>query len=107
MLPNCEESCAAQLDFRSRLNEKLVLSVFVKEQRGLQEMAEAHQTRVQRVVEEMVQSLERDHIRNMQVTDLSHTRMTLCLPISRPDRLLFCAAGTHVQMQRRLLRSSL
>uniref|UniRef100_A0A3B3V0D5 Protein FAM136A n=1 Tax=Poecilia latipinna TaxID=48699 RepID=A0A3B3V0D5_9TELE len=42
-------------------------------------MAEAHQTRVQKVVEEMVQSLERDHIRNMQVR-------------------------THVQMQRRLLR---
>ncbi|XP_008422322.1 protein FAM136A [Poecilia reticulata] len=29
-------------------------------------MAEAHQTRVQKVVEEMVQSLERDNIRNMQ-----------------------------------------
>lgn len=30
-------------------------------------MAEAHQARVQVVVEEMVQSLERDHIRKMQV----------------------------------------
>lgn len=30
-------------------------------------MAEAHQTRVQNVVEEMVQSLEREHIRKMQV----------------------------------------
>lgn len=30
-------------------------------------MAEAHQTRMQTVVEEMVQSLERDHIRKMQV----------------------------------------
>lgn len=30
-------------------------------------MAEAHQARMQTVVEEMVQSLERDHIRKMQV----------------------------------------
>lgn len=30
-------------------------------------MAEAHQARMQNVVEEMVQSLERDHIRKMQV----------------------------------------
>lgn len=30
-------------------------------------MAEAHQTRVQNVVEEMVQSLEKEHIRKMQV----------------------------------------
>lgn len=30
-------------------------------------MAEAHQTRVSNMVEEMVQSLERDHIRKMQV----------------------------------------
>lgn len=32
-----------------------------------QKMAEAHQARMQNVVEEMVQSLERDHIRKMQV----------------------------------------
>lgn len=34
-------------------------------------MAEAQQTRVQHAVEEMVQSLERDHIRKMQVTALT------------------------------------
>lgn len=34
-------------------------------------MAEAHQARVQHAVEEMVQSLERDHIRKMQVTSLT------------------------------------
>lgn len=31
-------------------------------------MAEAHQARMQNVVEEMVQNLERDHIRKMQVS---------------------------------------
>uniref|UniRef100_A0A6Q2Y729 Protein FAM136A n=1 Tax=Esox lucius TaxID=8010 RepID=A0A6Q2Y729_ESOLU len=31
-------------------------------------MAEAHQARVQKTIEDMVQSLERDHIRKMQVT---------------------------------------
>uniref|UniRef100_A0A3Q2X3Q9 Protein FAM136A n=1 Tax=Haplochromis burtoni TaxID=8153 RepID=A0A3Q2X3Q9_HAPBU len=31
------------------------------------EMAEAHQARVQNVIEDMVQSLEKDHIRKMQV----------------------------------------
>jgi len=30
-------------------------------------MAEAHQARVQKAVEDMVQSLEREHIRKMQV----------------------------------------
>lgn len=30
-------------------------------------MAEAHQARVQNVIEDMVQSLEKDHIRKMQV----------------------------------------
>ena len=31
-------------------------------------MAEAHQARVQSVIEDMVQNLERDHIRKMQVS---------------------------------------
>lgn len=31
-------------------------------------MAEAHQARVQKTIEDMVQSLERDHIRKMQVS---------------------------------------
>lgn len=34
-------------------------------------MAEAHQARVQAAVEDMVQSLERNHIRKMQVGALS------------------------------------
>lgn len=65
-------------------------------------MAEAHQTRVQKVVEDMVQGLEKDHIRKMQVSDLTQTYMVLRLPTC-PNMLPFCAAGTHVQMQRRLL----
>lgn len=47
-------------------------------------MAEAHQARMQNEVEEMVQSLERDHIRKMQVKRSSYvaepsTHPTACL----------------------------
>ena len=34
-------------------------------------MSEEHQARIQTAVEDMVQSLEREHIRNMQVGDQS------------------------------------
>lgn len=47
-------------------------------------MAEAHQARMQTVVEDMVQSLEREHIRKMQVCVLSvdawGVHAVLCLP---------------------------
>lgn len=74
-------------------------------------MAEAHQARVHAVVEDMVQSLERDHIRVMQVGVLTVTTWTVhaVLYLSTIkhlyDALNVCvlAAGSHVQVQCRLL----
>lgn len=54
---------------RSGLGAKLVWVCLwrLAEWTGRPEMAEAHQARVQAAVEEMVQSLEKNHIRKMQV----------------------------------------
>lgn len=71
-------------------------------------MAEAHQARMQNVVEEMVQSLERDHIRKMQVG----VSVVFCYFIyysksfssnSLVRYVSYFPAGSHVQLQRRLL----
>lgn len=66
-------------------------------------MAEAHQARVSNVVEEMVQSLERDHIRKMQVDVI----FCVFYSFTEDDVLLMCvcvpAAGCDVQVQCRLL----
>lgn len=40
-------------------------------------MAEAHQARVQKTIEDMVQSLERDHIRKMQVSHYANEISTM------------------------------
>lgn len=71
---------------------------------GRTEMAEAHQARVQNVVEEMVQILERDNIRVMQAGVFICGNM-ICA--SRAHRVCMCvlAAGSHVQLQCRLLWS--
>lgn len=70
-------------------------------------MAEAHQARMQNEVEEMVQSLERDHIRKMQVKQTSavtDARASHCVSLT-----LSCvsASGSHVQLQRGLLQPEL
>lgn len=70
-------------------------------------MAEAHQARMQNEVEEMVQSLERDHIRKMQVKQTSavaDARVSHCVSLT-----LSCvsASGSHVQLQRGLLQPKL
>lgn len=76
-------------------------------------MAEAHQARMQNVVEEMVQSLERGHIRKMQV-GVSILFYYLYYGLSfffsnRPIRYVFyyLPAGSYVQLQRRMLQSPL
>lgn len=68
-------------------------------------MAEAHQARMQNVVEEMVQSLERDHIRKMQVGFLSVDTGSVPAAASCPSCLIcvLLPAGSHVQLQRRVL----
>lgn len=68
-------------------------------------MAEAHQARMQNAVEEMVQSLERDHIRKMQVS--IPLLFSYCMRCSTSSDLSSFAAGSHVQLQRRLLQSPL
>lgn len=85
------------------------------------EMAEAHQARMQKEVEDMVQSLERDHIRKMQVGVSHLQRLELCMlclhHMSHPSvsclsisclstyliSVCLMSAGSHVQLQRRLL----
>lgn len=69
-------------------------------------MAEAHQARMQNKVEEMVQSLERDHIRKMQVGSQVVCRAAASCP---SPACLTCvsAAGSHVQLQCGLLQSQL
>ncbi|MEQ2176383.1 hypothetical protein GOODEAATRI_027426 [Goodea atripinnis] len=65
LLPECQSPRNSRA--RSDSVCKLIVGVLVfKEAERPAEMAEAHQTRVQKVVEEMVQSLEKDHIRKMQ-----------------------------------------
>lgn len=66
-------------------------------------MAEAHQARMQNEVEEMVQTLERDHIRKMQVSvsfleSLNALAVSVCASL-----IFFFHVGSHVQMQCRLL----
>lgn len=66
-------------------------------------MAEAHQARLQNEVEEMVQSLERDHIRKMQVKRscvAADARTSDSVPLTLP---CFTATGSHVQLQCGLL----
>lgn len=73
-------------------------------------MAEAHQARMQNEVEEMVQSLERDHIRKMQVCVSNLWKGEPCMSLI-PHMSHLCvyvcvcvlAAGSHVQVQCRLL----
>lgn len=77
-------------------------------------MAEAHQARIRNVVEEMVQSLERDHIRKMQVgiSLLFCCYRCVCVCTYYPNLFFskslvhyvsYFPAGSHVQLQRRLL----
>lgn len=65
-------------------------------------MAEEHQARVSNVVEEMVQSLERDHIRKMQVDVIYHVFFA-SLQVIISTGVCVSAAGSHVQVQCRLL----
>ena len=62
-------------------------------------MAEAHQARMQTSVEDMVQSLERDHIRKMQVESVALSALSglskdLCLThvLSLQRRMFSCSA---------------
>lgn len=65
-------------------------------------MAEAHQARMQNEVEEMVQSLERDHIRKMQV-GVHSLYLSDLFSVHHVSHLCLLAAGSHVQLQCRVL----
>lgn len=72
-------------------------------------MAEAHQARMQNEVEEMVQSLERDHIRKMQVKQssaIAGARVSLP-PFVVLTLWRVSTTGSHVQLQRGLLQPEL
>lgn len=70
-------------------------------------MAEAHQARMQNEVEEMVQSLERDHIRKMQVKQSSAVTSARAPHYMSLTVSCDSASGSHVQLQRGLLQPEL
>lgn len=88
------------VDFRvSFVSVKEVSLVYEREK-----MAEAHQTRVQNVVEEMVQSLEKEHIRKMQVGVL----ISMQIRCIQQDLCISCLInGVHViPLQGRMFKCS-